>query len=257
MGWFRSALAAVFLAAAAGCTGTKPAPAAPAAEPEHALPGGSLTRPIVRCGPRDSYTWVAREFRCSDGNNPFGGDVRAAARARSGAQQSPETGHPVDTYEVPCSDGPVTVYVDMYGCERYARLLAASPSAELEAVAARFDAGRYPEVVMSCEAIFERGEPLDVWSVCGTMEPAALVLLGDRRAIGIMRRTCAPMPPASPKSDARVNAVLLAIVTLARGSQRAGPEVNDEAAEQVLRAFAGACEIDPREVIRRLEAERA
>src|SRR5690606_6992840 len=123
--------------------------------------------------------------------------------SRSGAQRHPKSGHLIDTYEVPCSDGPVTVFIDMYGCEKYEKLLA-ERSPELGELEARFETGRYADVVRSCEDIFVAGKPLDAWSWCGALEPAALVLLGDRRATAILGRYCDPLPPDGPKSDARV-----------------------------------------------------
>src|SRR5690606_4764505 len=118
----------------AACAAQPPAAREPARAPERPA-GGSLEDPVQRCGPRDSYAFVAREFRCPNGENPFAGDDRAAARSRSGAQRHPKSGHLIDTYEVPCSDGPVTVFIDMYGCEKYEKLLAErSPElGELEA----------------------------------------------------------------------------------------------------------------------------
>lgn len=238
-----------------GCGGSAQKPAS---EPTTAAtsPAGSLERPVQRCGPRDSYAYVANVYRCPDGKNPFSGDLRAAARARSGSQRSPNSEHLIDTYEVPCAGGNVTVYVDMYGCDEYRKLLV-EKSPELDQIQSRFDAGRYGELIGQCEAILERGKPVDAFSWCGVLEPAALVLLGDRRAVAIMARTCEPMPPDSEKSDARVNVVGLAMIALARGSQHAGPEIDTETASNVLTLFAEACRVDPRKVVQRLDAENA
>ena len=200
---------------------------------------------------------MASSFRCPDGSNPFAGDAQRAADARSGSQRSPTTGHPVDTYEVHCKTGTVTVFIDMYGCSEYQRILTAKKSSVLAELERKFDGGEYPEVVRECELVFSAGKPLDAWSFCGALEPAALALLGDRRAIDIMRRTCEPMLPDGPKSDARESAVIIAMLALARGSKNAGPELDAEAASGVLIAFAEACQVDPREIVRRLGAESA
>ena len=72
--------------------------------------------PVLRCGPRDSYYFVATEYRCQDGTNPLNGNVAAGRDARVGNVGANSTGHIIDLYEVPCSAGPQRVYVDMYGC---------------------------------------------------------------------------------------------------------------------------------------------
>jgi hypothetical protein len=241
----------LLLAACAGGGGGRPA------EPAKKGPvAGSLSEPILRCGPRDSYAYVANRFQCADGANPFAGDVRAAARSRSGAQRSPTTGHLLDTYEVPCKGGTVTVYIDMYGCEEY-RKLVASPSQELKEIQGGFDAGEYRAILARCAEILNGGKPPDAFSWCGIVVPATLVLLGDERAPLAMKQTCDPMPPHGDKSDARLSAVELAMIALARGSARAGPEIDVRVAERVLVAFSVACDVDPRDVVRRLSAESA
>ena len=70
----------------------------------------------MACGPRDSYRYVAAEFRCPDGSNPLGGDEMAGRNARTGNVGANQTGHIIDLYQVPCATGPVDVFVDMYGC---------------------------------------------------------------------------------------------------------------------------------------------
>ena len=83
-----------------------------------AAPSAGFDRehPVMRCGPVESYVYVASEFRCADGTNPLGGDPRAGAAARVGNVGPNSTGHIIDLYRVPCSEGPRDVYVDMYGC---------------------------------------------------------------------------------------------------------------------------------------------
>ncbi len=78
--------------------------------------GISPEDPISACGPRDSYEFVAGEFRCPDGSNPLGGDPMAGARVRAGNVGANSSGHIIDLYRVPCASGDVDVYVDMYGC---------------------------------------------------------------------------------------------------------------------------------------------
>jgi hypothetical protein len=72
---------------------------------------------VARCGAGDAYAYVANEFRCADGSNPFTGDLLAAARSRVGNVGANCTGHIIDLYRVPCPEGPQDVFVDMYaGC---------------------------------------------------------------------------------------------------------------------------------------------
>ena len=126
--WVHEALGALALIAAAGivpgcaCVPEhEPGTAIELAALDHgvtsARPGLSPGKPVERCGPRQSYDWVARRFECpGQGGNPFDGDWRAAASHRVGSAPAHGEGHRVDVYEVPCRRGPVRVFVDMYSC---------------------------------------------------------------------------------------------------------------------------------------------
>jgi hypothetical protein len=106
--------------------GAAPLPATPPAAsvaPATEAAGLDKENPVVRCGPRDSYVYVASEFRCADGTNPLAGDRRAAARTRKGNAGRNSRGHVVDIYLVPCPEGPRRVFVSMYGCPEYERFL--------------------------------------------------------------------------------------------------------------------------------------
>jgi hypothetical protein len=85
--------------------------------------GSSAEDPVTACGPGDSYSFVAREFRCPGGGNPLGGDPRAGAQSRVGNVGANSTGHIIDLYRVPCPTGPVDIYVDMYGCPEMESIL--------------------------------------------------------------------------------------------------------------------------------------
>jgi hypothetical protein len=118
--------------AAANQQGRPPPLVAPPPPQEHAaLPvpgtGGDREHPVPTCGPLESYVYVARDFQCPGGGNPFGGDPAAAQAARRGsvgahAYSGPRTGdfvmdaHIVDVYDVPCASGRTPVYVCMYHC---------------------------------------------------------------------------------------------------------------------------------------------
>jgi hypothetical protein len=88
--------------------------------------GRSKAKPYFACGARTSYLLVASVFRCPDGSNPFRGNLRAAAESRRGnvgphlpmtANVDFSNSHIVDQYSVPCSTGPVEIFVCMYHCE--------------------------------------------------------------------------------------------------------------------------------------------
>lgn len=87
--------------------------------------GRSKANPYFACGARTSYLLVASVFRCSDGSNPFHGDLRAAAQSRQGnvgphlpiANGDFVNSHIVDQYSVPCPAGPEQIFVCMYHCE--------------------------------------------------------------------------------------------------------------------------------------------
>lgn len=85
--------------------------------------GRTQEDPVMACGPRDSYAFVAGELQCPEGGNPLGGDAQAGAAARVGNVGANSTGHIIDLYRVPCGSGPVDVYVDMYGCPEMAQML--------------------------------------------------------------------------------------------------------------------------------------
>ncbi|MBK7394856.1 MAG: hypothetical protein IPJ34_00770 [Myxococcales bacterium] len=109
--------------AIAASDGAKPATNNPEpTAPPPAVPGkpvevNTKETPVLRCGPKDSYVYVAKEFKCPDGTNPLGGNPQAGAAARVGNVGANSTGHIIDLYEVPCASGPQRVYVDMYGCK--------------------------------------------------------------------------------------------------------------------------------------------
>lgn len=78
--------------------------------------GSSKENPVIRCGPRDSYAFIAGIYRCADGSNPLDGNVGAGGAARRGNVGPNSQHHIIDRYEVPCPGGAEQVYVDMYGC---------------------------------------------------------------------------------------------------------------------------------------------
>ena len=101
-------------AAVSASTPASPAPTAPAERT-----GFDEEHPVKRCGPQDSYYYVATVFHCDDGTNPFHGDVDAGRQARLRNVGANRSGHIIDLYEVPCPEGPRSIYVDMYGCTEH------------------------------------------------------------------------------------------------------------------------------------------
>lgn len=78
---------------------------------------GTESSPFLRCGrgPRTDYSFVAN-WQCSDGRRPLNGVEMDGARARLGSVGAGPDGHVVDLYQIPCSSGPVRIYVDAYHC---------------------------------------------------------------------------------------------------------------------------------------------
>lgn len=101
--------------------GSEPPPPSPP-PPAVAVQQSSKDSPVLRCGPMDSYKYVATDFKCADGSNPFGGNLKAAQMARKGNVGANAQGHIIDLYEVPCPEGPRQVFVDMYGCEKGSKI---------------------------------------------------------------------------------------------------------------------------------------
>lgn len=139
-------LTSSLLLAACGGAAATPAPAAPVAQipaaeggppppaSDDQLPpppvkpeptpraGYDKEHPAPRCGPQDSYQFVA-EQACEDGSRPLGGDMRAGMKARAGNVGLDAKGHVIDLYVLECPEGPVEIYVDMYGCPEYEKML--------------------------------------------------------------------------------------------------------------------------------------
>ncbi|WP_156041192.1 hypothetical protein [Chondromyces apiculatus] len=91
--------------------------------------GSDKEHPALRCGPRDSYAFVA-SYTCADGSVPLAGDVEAGREARTGNVGENAMGHVIDHYRVPCPEGDVALFVDMYGCPEMAAKLAAPDPVE-------------------------------------------------------------------------------------------------------------------------------
>lgn len=90
-------------------------------EPGGALMGtGTAADPFLLChmngaAGRTDYAFVG-SWHCADGSVPLGGSPDAGAASRVGNVGPGPDGHIVDLYRVPCSTGPVDLYVDGYHC---------------------------------------------------------------------------------------------------------------------------------------------
>jgi hypothetical protein len=76
----------------------------------------SKTEPIEVCGVKGETGWLTR-LTCADGSNPFGGNRGRAHASRSGSVGSGGLcGSILDLYQVPCPEGTIKVFMDMYMC---------------------------------------------------------------------------------------------------------------------------------------------
>jgi len=145
---------------------------------------------------------------------------------------------------VACEGGDQHVFVDMYGCEAYAkRLVSDQQSPELKELVRRYEAKDFDSVAEEC-AQASTSMPADEASECMTLLPAALVMLGRPEAgITFLGQLCSEMPEPSSLSDIRAHMVIrtVAFVDHARKSS-AEPLGNDEGS-RLLGAFATACAV--------------
>ncbi|PCC66659.1 hypothetical protein SAMN02745121_00614 [Nannocystis exedens] len=227
---------------------------------------GSAEAPIPRCGPRDSYQYVAGEFRCPGGGNPFEGDAQAAAGARSGSLGPDARGHMVDVYEVPCPTGKVEVFVDMYGCpEMEAQLLRDRNLADPLELDVHFAAGRYDEVRTRCIALADaaekRGNSDEASSLsiyhCGIFTPALLVRAGlSDQAVAAARQTCQSYPPVSARSGVRVEVLIGIVDAIARmwAADKVPAREGGDRLNALLPQLLRACAVDADTFMRAFEA---
>jgi hypothetical protein len=243
-----------------GCGGAKPSKPAEAPSGGTAQ-SGSLESPIMTCGPKDSYGYIAQRFACPDGSNPFAGDLERAARSRQGSQPSERSGDVIDVYRVPCPTGDVTVYIDMYGCEEYRNRLHQFENREFGPAATKlvqaYSSGQFEEVARACRA-GGGGSPDDAQTLCIWLEPAALEVLGRTdEADQALKRVCDAMPRASARSDARAKLLVLVLASLSDVA-RAGQYRPTEAQRQTLPGhYAGLCgvpEAQLRQVVQRVRS---
>lgn len=209
---------------------------------------GTLHDPIMRCGPASSYAYVAREFRCQDGTNPFKGDMAAARLSRSGSQPSPKNKDIIDTYEVPCDGGNVTVYIDMYGCEEQQNSANQGFSERFQKAASSYMAGDLRGAVKVCLGILKEDDANQNDAVeCGFLVSAAMALGGDEnKANSLLSEMCSGLPPPSAKSAARAEFTAATLGWVARGARQTG--LSDEAFSAMIDRFSGSCGVSKEQV---------
>lgn len=208
---------------------------------------GTAEEPVPRCGARESYRYVASEFRCPDGGNPLDGDLAAAAGVRAGSLGPTPAGHMIDVYEVPCPAGKVDVYIDMYGCPEMERQLQRDLTAQdpLD-LDGRFAAGRYDEVRAACAGLGEGSATLTVHH-CEIFTPALLLRGGEpERAVAAAGRTCQGYPPVSGRSGIRVELLVGMVDAIARmwASDRVPLEEGRARLADLIPRLLGACGVD-------------
>jgi hypothetical protein len=218
---------------------------------------GTADAPIPRCGARDSYRYVAAEFRCPEGGNPLDGDLSAAARVRAGSIGPRPDGHMIDVYEVPCPSGQVDVFIDMYGCpemqQQLARDLVAQDPLQLDV---HFRAGRYDDVRTRCEALTDDSASMTVYH-CGVFTPALLLRAGEpERAVAAAGRTCQGYPPVSGRSGIRVELLVAMVDAIARmwAADKVPLEEGRRRLAEVIPRLLGACGVDAEAFLTAFEA---
>lgn len=229
----------LLLAPLAGCTRSTPAAGPDKSSSTNQGPG-TFAQPIQRCGPRDSYQYVARDFQCKDGKNPFQGQLQEAAKARQGGRKHP-SGHIVDLYLVPCTEGDVTVYVDMYGCPEQQANLEAGPSPEFKQAVEAFDEGNFPDAVRSCMQVLDR-ENVDRNTLeCLALTPAAMALSGgEPQALKLVGGFCSKLPTGD-QQKIRVHHVEQIARWLFRGTKG---RITKQEFRNIVTRFATACGVN-------------
>ncbi|MCA9635703.1 MAG: hypothetical protein KC420_06690 [Myxococcales bacterium] len=219
--------------------------------------GATLENPVPRCGALDSYRWIAREFRCSDGSNPFHGDARAAARARAGSTGSPSSSHILDIYRVPCPEGPRTVYVDMYACP-YESVPDGQTTGALDQALALLEAGDFGGFVSTCGEMIQSDDVSSTdKTYCMVFSPVGIALAGDLEgALEYTTRLCDALPPPSAESTARADFLQMIFVAFTSALQVHVGALSQADVDAYADASANACGV-PRGALPAIDASGA
>ena len=234
------------------CGGQKPAESAAGG----AERGHSAEAPVVTCGPRESYAYVASHLRCPDGSDPLGGDASRAQRARRNSLPAPHGSHILDLYEVKCEGGVVDMYVDMYGCPEYVNQLQETDEGTPEGNALKksFESGDLEGVLAQCQTLAPDA-PADERVWCMAFVPASLYALKrDTEALAAITATCSRLHVATVESDARANQLGLAFLALAALGQAGKLESTEEQRDAIIESWLRGCEVPPAQFQKVLES---
>jgi hypothetical protein len=234
------------------CSG-KPAAESPSGG---GVPGREPETPIVTCGPQESYAYVAQRFRGADGSNPLGGDIARGQQARRGSQGAPQGEHILDVYDVSCPEGMVTLYIDMYGCPEYEKMLQQSRegTAQGSALQAAFLGGKFEQVVAHCRELAP-GAPHDERIWCSYLTTASLYALKrDSEALSNLTENCTNLHEATPHSDARAQHLAMVFVALAEAAQRGKFESTEEQRSTLIDGWLEACSVPAEQLRNALES---
>jgi hypothetical protein len=177
------------------------------------------------------------------------GNIERARRARKGSVEGQSNGHMIDVYEIPCSNKPLSIYVDLYGCpeyqERLAQLQQSSP--ELTALTTNFDEGAFRKVVERCQS--DAKLAVDERAYCLWLVPAALEALGSNvDGLASAAKVCSGMPPAGPQSSARAEYIAMLLVTLSEAARAGHYNPTAEHRKSFLESMVAGCEVSSAEI---------
>lgn len=221
------------------CSSNKPAQAGESKKG----PGLTPEEPVVTCGPEQAYAYVAQRFRCPDGSNPLGGDLEKAAQSRRGSLRAARGNHILDAYDVPCPGGKVAVYVDLYGCPEYERMLVESEqgSTGSDELQRAFNEGQFEQIIGRCEALASDA-PNDQKVWCAALIPASLYgLKRDADGLTALTERCTSLHDATPASDARATYLALVFVSLQSAAEHGKFESSDEHREATIGTWLHNC----------------
>jgi len=210
--------------------------------------GSSKETPAPTCGTTHSYDYVASDVLCEDGMSPFRGDLRAAAKARSGNVGVGSSGHIIDLYEVPCPEGVKAVYVDMYDCENASQTRS---EIELQSLMLGVLGGDAAPYIRRCEeedALQASGRRSVLLNNCVAGMPGVLDVSGDRvAALRWLKDWCAGADgvgeDGSPRRFVYLDNVIEAELNLTFEVRREGRS-SEDVREQLTRDFTAACKVD-------------
>ncbi len=218
--------------------------------PAEVVLGASKETPVPTCGTTHSYDYVASDVVCNDGRSPFGGDLRAAMKARVGSVGGGPSGHIIDLYRVPCPEGLKDVYVDMYECQNP---WVTRSEYELSRLMLGVINGDHAPYIKRCreeERAGAQGRVSVLLQSCITGMPGVLEISGDRGgAKAWLQVWCASAEgqdeDGSPERFIYLHNVIESAINLIVELRGGDPKkAGAEARRSLTRDFAKICEVD-------------